>query len=71
MSPDETESGGGLYARIPPSVQLGLGLIGIVYAVAVWTETIKPLIPEDVMAVVLFAVAVGLFVYAMRLSRQS
>jgi hypothetical protein len=71
VSPDGTDSGGGLYARLPYSVKLGLALIGIVYAVAVLTDSIKLLIPQDVMAVVWFLVAAGLLVRAVRLSRQS
>ena len=70
MSPDGTDSGGGLYARLPSSVQLGLALIGLVYAVGVLTDTITPL-PNDVMALIWVAVTIGLSVHLVRLIRQS
>ena len=71
MTTDTEDSGDGLYARLPWSVQLGLGLIGFVYGVAILTDTIKPQIPSNVWAVVYFAAGAYLLVRAVRLSRQS
>jgi hypothetical protein len=73
MSSNESSSWG-LYTRLPRSVKLGFGLIGMVYAVAILTDTITdPItsaIPSDVWAIIWFAVAIGLIVHAVRLSRQ-
>lgn len=70
MSPDGTDSGGGLYARLPSSVQLGLALITTVYAVGVLTDTITPL-PNDVMTLIWIAVTIALFVHLVQLIRQT
>lgn len=71
MSTNGTDSSGGLYARLPWSVKLGFALFGVVYAVAILTDSINDPIPNDVWAIVWFAVAVGLLVRAVRLHRQS
>ncbi|QCS42558.1 hypothetical protein FEJ81_09365 [Natrinema versiforme] len=71
MSPDETTAGGGLYARLPFRVQLGIALLSSVYLVAVLTDIIEDPIPSDVWAVLWFAVAVGLLVRAVHLNRRS
>ncbi len=71
MSSNRTDSSRGLYARLPWSVKLGFALLGLVYAVAILTDTIKDPIPNDVWAIIWFAVAVGLLVRAVRLHRQS
>jgi hypothetical protein len=71
---DNKPGSGGLSARLPWSVKLGVGLISMVYAVAILTDTITdPItseIPSDVWAVVWFAVAFGPFVRAVRLYKQ-
>ncbi|SFS46646.1 hypothetical protein SAMN04488556_0938 [Halostagnicola kamekurae] len=71
MSTNGIDSSGGLYARLPRSVKLGVALLGVVYAVAILTDSINDPIPNDVWAIVWFAVAVGLLVRAVRLHRQS
>jgi len=71
MLTDGTESGGGLYGRLPFSVRLGFALLCFVYGVAILTDTIEDPIPSDVWAVVYFAVAGGLLLRAVRLYRQS
>ena len=58
-----------LLARIPWWVKLGGAILAFVYGVGVLTDTLTPL-PSDVMAVVWFAVAIGLFMRAVRLHRQ-
>jgi hypothetical protein len=58
-----------LLARIPWWVKLGGAILAVGYGVGVLTDTLTPL-PSDVMAVVWFAVAIGLFVRAVRLHRQ-
>ena len=59
-----------MLARIPWWVELGVGILALVYAVGVLTDTITPL-PNDVMALIWVAVAIGLFVRVVRLNRQS
>ncbi|ELY95614.1 hypothetical protein C484_04995 [Natrialba taiwanensis DSM 12281] len=70
MSANKSNSGS-LYARLPWSVKLGFALLSMVYAVAILTDTIKDPIPNDVWAIIWFAVAIGLLVRAVRLHRQS
>lgn len=67
MPNDTTDSEGGPFARVPFSVQLGLALVGLVFAVASLADIIEYQIP----AVVWFVVSAGLFVRAVHLSRQS
>lgn len=71
MTAESADSGGRLFARLPFGVQFGLALVGLVFAVATLADIIAPPIPNDVWAIVWFAVAVGLLVRAVRLSRQS
>jgi hypothetical protein len=70
MSTTESDSGG-LYAQLPWSVKLGLALLGLVYGVAILTDSIKDPIPDDVWGIIWFAVAAGLLVRAVRLHKQS
>jgi hypothetical protein len=58
-----------LLARIPWWVKLGGAILTVVYGVGVLTDALTPL-PNDVMAGIWFAVAVGLFVRAVHLHRQ-
>lgn len=71
MTANSTDSGRGLYSRLPDSVKLGLVLIGFVYAVAILTNTINDPLPSDVWAAVWFAVAIALLMRTVRLARRS
>jgi len=71
MSTDGSESDGGLYGRLPFSVQIGFAVTAFVYGVARLTDTIEDPIPSNVWALVWFAVAGGLLLRAVRLHRQS
>jgi hypothetical protein len=59
-----------LLARIPWWVKLGGAILTFAYGVGILTDTVPPL-PSDVMAIIYFAVAIGLFMRAVRLHRES
>lgn len=71
MSNNEGEPRGGVLARLPLSVTLGGPLIVIIYSLAVLTDTIEDPIPSDIKGILYFLVAIGLFVHAVRLHRES
>lgn len=71
MSDERTQSRGGLLARVPSWVQIGLAVLSFAFAAAILTDTIEDPIPNDVWAVVWFAVAIGLLVRTVRLYRRS
>jgi hypothetical protein len=51
-------------------MKLGGAILAFEYGVGILTDTVPPL-PSDVMAIICFAVAVGLFMRAVRLHRES
>ena len=56
---------------MPLSVTLSGPLIVIIYSLAVLTDTIEDPVPNDIKGILYIVVAVGLFVHAVRLHRES
>jgi hypothetical protein len=71
MSNSEGEPRGGILSRLPLSVTLAGPLIIIIYSLAVLTDTIEDPIPNDIKGILYIVVAIGLFVHAVRLHRES
>ena len=71
MSDNETDSGRVLSPSLRTGLELGLALFGLLFAVAILTDTIKDPIPNDVWALIWFAVAAAFLVRAVRLHMQS